>query len=211
MSRAVGQLAWIGLALAVVACYLPWLWHPTAGLSPGAYDLAEWLSLHPVARASLPPLLPSFLLRAAFALLAMLFAAHAPQARQRAVRWGARLVALVLALTLFPPLEFLTVARGDGNYQQQFALGVATLVGVVGLVVWREVFSGQAEWGLIVCTTLLGAACGAWGLLEGQRGMASLGVSVAVGAGGILYLLSLGWLSVTNAVLRRAGTGSRGV
>lgn len=206
MSRVVDRLTWIALTLALVAYYLPWVWHPGAGLSAGAYDLAEWLSLHPVARASMLPLFPSFVLRAAFALLAMGVAVHGNRATQRAVRWSARIAALALALTLFPPLEFLTVARDDANYQQQFALGMITFLVIVGLTLRRGRLSMRAERVIFVGLMLLGVVCSVWGLLEGQRGLAWLGVPVALGAGGILYVLSLGLVGMTNAALLRAGS-----
>ncbi|MCU0513679.1 MAG: hypothetical protein MUE40_14060 [Anaerolineae bacterium] len=56
---------WSGLLVpaALLAYLLPWVVNPGAALTPGAYDLAEWVSLTPMARGQSPVLLTPLLLR----------------------------------------------------------------------------------------------------------------------------------------------------
>ena len=54
---------YLPLFLLLIAYALPWMMTPTiAGLTNGAYDLAEWTSIHPAVRAD-PLLLTPLLLR----------------------------------------------------------------------------------------------------------------------------------------------------
>ncbi len=175
------------LALGVVAYFLPWVWHPDASLSPGGRDLAEWTTLHPEAHAGALMLLPSFLLRSALGLVAVLLALTTLDFDSQYLRWGIVVVAAALALSLFPPLDFITTARGDPNYRQQFVLCVGTLV-LLGLVAWR----GRSLTNRLRQTAVLliaGGAmgCGLIGLAEGLRLVNTLGITLAVGGGGLIF------------------------
>lgn len=119
------RLGWMLILLALVAYALPWLVAPSSSLSPGAYDLAEWLSLHPAARYGQPPLVPSLLLRLPLACLALMIAV----APMGLVWWIRGFVVLVLGAALLPPIEFFTLYWNDPNYQQQFGLALFALIG----------------------------------------------------------------------------------
>src|SRR5439155_12012735 len=89
--------------------------------------------LHQAVRdASIPNLAP-FLLRAVLGGLALLFAVRALKALSGRARWAYSFLALLLAVTLLPPLDFFRGAWNDPNYRQQFALSIATLVGLIAL------------------------------------------------------------------------------
>src|SRR5438477_2332337 len=105
------RFPWLLAALA--AYYLPWINNRAAALSANAYDLAEWVSLHQAVRdASIPNLAP-FLLRAVLGGLALLFAVRALKALSGRARWAYSFLALLLAVTLLPPLDFFRGAWND--------------------------------------------------------------------------------------------------
>ena len=115
------------IALMLVFYAFPWVVNPAASLSPNAYDLAEWTSLHPAVRAETPMLLTSLLLRLPLACLALLIAFRARR------NWFSVIVVLLIGLALLPPLEFIKTL-GDPNYDQQAALAAITLIGgAIGL------------------------------------------------------------------------------
>lgn len=198
MSRAQSWLPWVALWLAVLGYILPWGWHPAASLSPGAYDLAEWTTLHPAARSSFPPLLPSLLLRASLGVLAMLFALDVVEQNRALLRGAASLAALTLALSLFPPVEFFTIARGDPNYQQQFALGLLTLLLVVGLLGRGGRFSWTARLAMVLVLSLGGIGCSLLGAWHAVTLFHSMGVSLSVGAGSVLFAGALGIIALVS-------------
>lgn len=109
--------------------YLPWITNRAAVLSANAFDLAEWVGLSPAQRYTEVPMLAPFFLRAVLVLLAWLFGLYAGVSRG-VLRYASALIALVLALTLFPPLDFFRTARADPNYRQLMALCLVALAGL---------------------------------------------------------------------------------
>jgi len=121
------------IAAAFVFYTLPWSTHSTSSLTFGAYDLAEWSSLHPAVRFVEPILQTPLLLRLPAALLLMAFALNVPSSRFSRAWWIAFAVVIVGAIALMPPLEFFS-ATDDPNYRQQALVAtVALLGGLVGL------------------------------------------------------------------------------
>ena len=132
MLRRHAMTCYLLLALGLVGYLLPWMVAPTAPMTLNAYDLAEWTSLHPTQRGT--PLAVPLLLRLqlpVIILLAALFARGSPT----------RLLAVIIILSLsaaqLPPLEFLTISRHDGNYQQQFLLAVISLIAGLALLAYK--------------------------------------------------------------------------
>lgn len=180
------------LLLALLGYYLPWLSNAAAGLSANAFDLAEWLSLSPLARISNPPLLAPFLLRVGLGLLAVLFALNA----RRAIGWGRWLTAalsLLLTATLFPPIEFIRAAGGmdDPNYRQLFGLLLITLISVLAVALapgfqrWWQVISSLLEV-LLIVSSVWGTAL-AFTILAGNP----LRLTTPLGIGVILMILAI--------------------
>ncbi|MEO8612082.1 MAG: hypothetical protein ABI690_29565 [Chloroflexota bacterium] len=166
----------------LVAYCLPWVVNRGSSLSFGAYDLAEWASLHPTVRGSNPALVTSLLLRLPLACFGIVIASTLWKQRP-----GWRIVFLLLVgIALLPPLEFFTQYRDDPNYQQQFALAViAVLVGIFTLVMrspkWINVLS-------IVCA-FIGSICGLLGLMQSYNLMRGFELATQVGSGGILFII----------------------
>jgi len=189
--RAVSYLRLGCLVLAAVACYLPWLWHPAAALSPGVLDLAEWASLAPGMRGGPVAMLPSLLLRACMGLLAWATWAGADSRQsRRAVTWLQRALAVVLVLVLLPPADFLLTTCSDLNYCQQFGIAVVTAGSMFAASVLRLRLEKWVA-GLAVGALLASAVCGVAGLMLSTQLSGAMGVRLAIGAGGPVYLLAV--------------------
>ncbi|MCB9451760.1 MAG: hypothetical protein H6672_09985 [Anaerolineaceae bacterium] len=176
-------MGWLLLFAALLAYALPWLIGSGGSLSPGAYDLAEWVSLHPAARYGQPPLLPSFLLRFSLACLALIFAV-APLHIPRRVRG---LGILLFTIALLPPFEFFTIYRDDPNYQQQFSLALVTLIGGgIGLSRFTD------RWRLPLTALLTGMAVltSIAGFSQSYILFQELNIRFHLGAGVVIFVLA---------------------
>lgn len=181
---------WPLILIALVFYSLPWVVSPDAALSMGAYDLAEWASLHPVVRVSSPPLLASFLLRAPLVGLAWAAALNTRRDGSRALNG---VLAVTLTIALLPPLEFFTQYADDPNYRQQMALALAAFIGaVVGLVVrpasWRWAAAFIAA---------VAAAAALVGLMQAVSLVQEFHLAIFSGLGGggfVICCLILSWL-----------------
>lgn len=183
------QPQWLLLTIGILglAAYcLPWLTNPGAGLSFGAYDLAEWTSLHPAVRGGNPMLLTSFVLRLPLATFGLIVGAMVFKNNT-----GIRVIfVLLVAIALLPPLEFFTQYRDDPNYQQQFALAIMTATVGLGSIVIRSPRSNKALW---VTFALIGAISGLAGLIQSYNLMQGFELPTSLGLGGLGFvLLSLG-------------------
>ena len=118
------------IIIGVIAAYfLPWWNQGAAGLSLGAYYIAEWTSLVAGVRENAIPLLPSLLLRLAIAcwviIAALVISLYS--------RLAAVVILLIGSIALLPPLGAFSMGLNDVNYQQQafVALVVLMFVGPV--------------------------------------------------------------------------------
>lgn len=175
---------WGLLWLACAAYFLPWIWNPAAALSPNAYDLAEWTTLHPEARHATPPLLPSFLLRSALGFLTVLTILPSSPANSK---WLGRALTLGLIIVMLPPAEFFLLARGDPNYSQQFYLSGFTLVLVFVATFGVNRLPTPMQKMLCVLLTGLGIIAGLWGLVLAMNIYTTFGIGNTVGIGGTLF------------------------
>jgi hypothetical protein len=198
------KLFWVFLVLTIIAYYLPWEWHRTAGMTSGAFDLAEWTTLYPGSYTSKPVLLSSFLLRISLAFLAVLVVLRATQVTSLASRLFALGIASLLGLSLLPPLEFFTTARTDPNYMQQFAISTCTMLLAFGILGSRTRISRRLAAGLGILTACAAVAAGVIGLSQGLKIIGMLGISVVVGGGAILFVTGVIFLIVlqVDAVIR---------
>lgn len=115
--------------LGLVGYALPWIVTPTAPLTLGAYDLAEWASLHPSQLTTSPALIVPLLLRVQLVIITLIIALSAQTDKLRII---AVIAIIPLSIAQLPPLEFLTIATSNINYQQQFILATISLV--IGLI-----------------------------------------------------------------------------
>lgn len=123
------------LLVAVIGYSLPWLWLPGVSLQPGAYDLAEWASLHPFVRGQGNLLLPALLLR--FPLLGIgttaVMMARLDHRNERRVLLV--ILALGIGLALIPPVAFFQGQWQDPNYRQIFILWLVFGLGSIALLI----------------------------------------------------------------------------
>jgi len=168
------------IAVMLVFYAFPWVVNPAASLSPNAYDLAEWTSLHPVVRAETPMLLTSLLLRLPLACLALLIAFRARRS------WFSVIVVLLIGAALMPPLEIIK-AMGDPNYDQQAALAVITLIG--GAIGLSGILPRARRW-VAAGIGLVGAVASVIGLLQGYSLMRDFQLPTQIGLGGVALALT---------------------
>lgn len=179
----------LAMIVALVAYYLPWVDHITAGFTMNGFDLAEWASLHPAVRASAPPMLASFLLRVpqvtvAIGLALAASALHDP--RWRVVGWAA---ALLVAVRFIPPAEFVQSARSDPNYRQ---MALLTALGVLGVGVAAILSRRGGRW-LVAGAALLivgGAVAGWIGLARAGELLDNFEIAARTGSGPMLYTIA---------------------
>lgn len=186
------------VAALLIAYALPWLVNPAAGLTLGAYDLAEWVSLHAGARATTPPLLPVLLLRLPLVLLAFMVAS------KPALHFWLRLLFVLLAsAALLPPLEFFASDMADPNYRQQVVLAAVTLL--AGLAVLHRAFHRYATL-IHVALIIAGLVIAVWGTFWGLTLMHAFQLPTQLGIGGVLYaaLLLIYGAATVYPISRRA-------
>lgn len=173
-----GSGYWL-LVVAMIGAYLlPWAQGGSASLTFGAYDLAEWASLHPAVRGNSPPFLIPLLLRGVLTCMVLYAALAAPM--RGAPRW---LVVGVLSAAQLPPFEFFTSSRGDANYQQQAILaGVSLVAGCAALIVGKRRLRQRAAAGAAV----LGCVAGIAGVMQALPLFEQFEVAARTGAGAVV-------------------------
>jgi hypothetical protein len=165
--------------LGIVMYFIPWLAAGGAGLTFGAYDLAEWASLHPLAATSSPSLLASLLLRLPLVILAWIIALNRPTLLSVGW-WLSALLVVIVTLFSLSPVEFFTEALENPNYRQQFILATAAVTGgVIGLSGLLSPFRPYLTMvlGMVGIATCIGGLFGAYTFMQGFE------VSIAPGAG----------------------------
>ena len=192
MIRSLNRIPW--LVIALIGYYLPWLYHNAAGLTFNAYDLAEWISIHPAVRDGNPPLLAPFLLRAVLGALALLAALRAARSFGWE-RWLYTVFALALAITLMPPLEFFRDAADDPNYRQQFILAVVVLVLFLGIA--AASYRPWLKWVEVTVPTLTAVAT-IWGVVLALNVAQSLHLEHTLGGGVIVLLVCLAMMVMSR-------------
>jgi hypothetical protein len=180
----------VSLAVAVVGWYLPWVSNRAAALSANAPDLAEWVGVAPSQRAANPPMLAPFLLRFALAAAGVLFAlrGRAEKGRVRAVLF---IAGLILGLTLLPPPTYFAsaAARDDINYQQLFALSVATLSATSTVFFARHAVPSARLWPLIeIGIALVAIPAALVGHAQAAAVITALGVPAPLGVGLVIMV-----------------------
>jgi hypothetical protein len=176
---------WIAVFIAFIAYTSPWVVNRISGLTFNSYDLAEWASLHPEVRAT-PFLITSLLLRIQGTWFAVIIAVNAPRPILTRGWWTAAILVALIAVALLPPLEFFFEARGDGNYQQQFAIVVFTLtVGFIGL----SRVGHHWRWRITMGAALLGVLTSGVGLAQGITLLNGFAIRAQLGVGGVLLMI----------------------
>jgi hypothetical protein len=177
-------------ALALAGYWAPWLAHRTAALRLNGYELSEWVTFLPGVRSGELPIsrLLFLLPLACLALLLAIVATRVPvrvavpslsEAPARPAErprtglaaalpalagpwaWPLLLAAVMCGLTVLPPYPYILNALGDPEFQGQFFIGCATLL---GLALVGYLPAGLKD-GLQVLLGLAGALLGGFALL----------------------------------------------
>ncbi|TVR22237.1 MAG: hypothetical protein EA396_06100 [Anaerolineaceae bacterium] len=200
-------LIFILLILAGGAYTLTWVNTPPVALSFNAYDLAEWVTLHPVAENTSHPMQTALMLRLALVLLIWMLALHVRynfNANGRG-RWAGYAVLLALLAAIFPPLEILTEPQNT-NYQQQAILFSAAVLGtMVALSGW---FMRYTRW-LINLIGVGAIVCSFAGLLAARNLLIGFSMPVIFGWGGFLFVLAVGMSMAINTLTRSSDPVSK--
>jgi hypothetical protein len=169
------------IALALIGYCLPWMITPASSLSLGAYDLAEWSSLHPLVRQTVPFLWTTLALRIPLAILGILLAAYIRKISDQIPI--AILCLLLTAIALLPPLEFFTIYRDDPNYRQQFTLAsFALIIGILATIAKPK----RLQLALRIALSLLGVIACVAGLYQAQSLLQGFDLPTAIGYGGMI-------------------------
>lgn len=193
------DIIWLMLIiLALIAYTAPWVVSAGVSLTFGAFDLAEWASLHPITR---PDLLTSLLLRMPLVCLAWILAFNAPERPLYSMQWWIALFGcLLLAIFSSPPLEFLTTNRDDMNYQQQAFLVLMTLVGSgIGLSGIAKNYRGY----IAIGAGFLGMLCGLVGMMQGHRLLTEFQIMAYISWGAIGTIIILGLLTIYSYAVQQ--------
>lgn len=181
----------VTLAITLVCYMLPWVRTPASALSLGAYDLAEWASLHPIVRETTPYLWSSLALRLPLAVIGILIASYIAQTPFR--RLFGMAVVLLTAIVLLPPLEFFTIYRDDVNYRQQFILTFATLI--LGTILLPRRLANIKPI-LLSLVSGIGAIAAGIGLSQSLRLMQNFNLPVQLGINVYIMIILLGILAI---------------
>jgi hypothetical protein len=157
------SLTLIGLALAVVGWYAPWVTssRQLAALTYNALDLVEFGKF--VDRAGIAVLTREWLLvPLVAAALALALWANRPEVRSRPARFGLTLLAAILALVPLPPYPYVLKACASAEDRISFWLCLAGLLGVALFFVLGRLIAGRWRDGVFVALALTGALPAAW-------------------------------------------------
>lgn len=190
----------IFIGLTLIAYTLPWVAGGGASLTFGAFDLAEWASLHPATRAMSPMLFTSFLLRFPLVCLAWVVAFNSPSNPFKSgIWWFYSVLCLILIAFSTPPFEFLTTNRDDINYLQQAGL---TLAGFIGCGIGLSGILKQYHHYIAIGIAIIGAISSVWGMILGYSLLADFQINVSVGIGimgcAMMYISMAGYVWIKS-------------
>lgn len=170
------------IILAVGIYFLPWvIIRNAASLSMGAYELAEWVSLHPAVRHAVFVPGATLLLRLPLACLTVMATILIARLTKQTIIHG--LFIVTSALALLPPLEFFTSARGDMNYMQQFMIATSTVV-MAAICIHKPLFTRTKV--LVIFLAVIAAITGLVGLKLTYDLISALNLPSQMGHGAIL-------------------------
>ena len=164
------------LIVALIGFLLPWVVAPSGPMTLNAFDLAEWVSLHPSQHHTFPPLQASLWLRLQLLIICWSFSAVTVKTPRRL---AAALCIVMLALAQLPPPEFV-LDPGNLNYRQQLVLALASLIGGLALL---RVKRARTLIAMLVALPCAGAATALAGIIMALEVYASLQSGGALGTG----------------------------
>jgi hypothetical protein len=192
------RLAPLGVALALLGYWGPWVNHKTAALVLSGLDMAEFVKFLPGVRAG-----TQFMIRELFYLpplaAALCLALISSSRLWRYPLWARAImviIAIVLAIIVLPPYPFILHALSSDEFRQQFLMGAGCLAAIGGTLLYRRLPKAVVA-GLLIVISLVGAIPPLWQFLSIRSALAKVyGQPIHIGWG--LWLTAVGFLVVTG-------------
>jgi hypothetical protein len=200
--RQIGRadLTFLGVTLALLGYFLPWLPHPAAGLRLIGLEMGEWTKFLPQMRSGELGISPDtfYLPPITLALILALVTAHWPNGRWQS--WLARLLAVGFGLLALPAWE---VMRDEPPANWRARLFLVGLVAVVAFTIGlAQRAPRRLIGGVIAVIAIAGALVPFWAYLVVRPVIAQLlGAELGIGPG--LWLSLVGHLLVAAMALER--------
>jgi len=199
----------LGIALALIGYWGPWVNHKTAALVLSGLDMAEFVKFLPEVQAGtklvirelfyLPPL--------AAALCLALIGGNRCLRYPLWARVVMVIVAVVLTFIVLPPYPFILQALGLDEFRRQFLAATGCLVAIGGTLLYRRLLPA-AVGALLIVISLAGAILSVWQFLSIRSVLDRLyGKPIQVGWG--LWLMVAGFLVTAAAGGWIVSTGRR--
>ena len=196
-----GSKTWflIGIALALIGYWGPWVNHKTAALALSGLDMAEFVKFLPGVRAG-----TEFMIRELFYLpplaAALCLALIGSSRLWRYPLWARAImviVAIVLAIVVLPPYPFVLQALGSDEFGRQFLMAAGCLAVIGGALLYRRLPRAVVA-GLLIAVSLAGAIPALWQFLSIRSALDGVyGQPIHIGWG--LWLTVVGFLVVAGA------------
>jgi hypothetical protein len=197
-----GSKTWflIGIALALIGYWGPWVNHKTAALVLSGLDMAEFVKFLPGVQAS-----TEFMIRELFYLpplaAALCLALMGNSRHWRYPLWARAIMvtaAVALAIIVLPPYPLILQALSSDEFRRQFLMGVGCLAVIGGALLYRRLPKAIVA-GALIAISLVGAIPPLWQFFSIRSALDRVyGQPIHIGWG--LWLMVAGFLVV-------AGTG----
>jgi len=203
------RLAPLGVALAVIGYWGPWVNHKTAALVLSGLDMAEFVKFLPGVRDG-----SEFMIRELFYLpplaAALCLALIGSSRLWRYPLWARTImviVAIVLAIIVLPPYPFILQALGSDEFRRQFSMAAGCLAVIGGTLLYRRLPRAVVA-GLLIVVSLAGAIPPLWQFFSIRSALDRVyGQPIHIGWG--LWLTVAGFLVVAGAGVCKLKFGSR--
>ena len=194
----------IGIALALIGYWGPWVNHKTAALVLSGLDMAEFVKFLPGVRSG-----TELMIRELFYLpplaAALCLALIGSNRHWRYALWARAIMvmaAVALAIIVLPPYPFIFQALSSDEFRRQLLMAAGCLVAIAGTLLYRRLPKAIVA-GLLIAISLVGAIPPVWQFFSIRGALDSVyGQPIHVGWG--LWLMAVGFLVV-------AGTGAWGL
>jgi hypothetical protein len=188
----------IGIALALIGYWGPWVNHKTAALVLSGLDMAEFVKFLPGVQAG-----TEFMIRELFYLpplaAALCLALMGSSRLWRYPLWARAImaiIAIVLAIIVLPPYPSILQALSSDEFRRQFLMTAGCLAATGGTLLYRRLPRAIAA-GLLIVISLVGATAPAWQFLSIRSALDSVyGQPIHIGWG--LWLMVAGFLIVAG-------------
>ncbi|MBL7184319.1 MAG: hypothetical protein ISS50_07715 [Anaerolineae bacterium] len=202
------RLAPLGIALALIGYWGPWVNHKTAALVLSGLDMAEFVKFLPEVRASAEPMIRELFYLPPLA-AALCLALMGGNRLWRFPLWARALmviIAIALAIVVLPPYPFILQALNSDEFRRQFLMAAGCLAVIGGTLLYRRL-SRAIVAGLLIIISLAGAIPALWQFLSIRSALDGV-YSQPIHVGWGLWLTVAGFLFMAGAGVWKLEVGS---